>query len=65
MNEPTAVSASFLDGRAKPPASNSLPPQSGASAKLPALGPLYDSMAPCPLQSMGLVRAAGPAQLCD
>ena len=65
MNATPSDPASFVDGLAQPPACNSAPPSEYPGNEPFGLGPLWDSMHQRELQSMGLVRPAGPAQLCD
>ena len=65
MNATPSIPAPFSDGLAKPPACNSVPPSEDPSIPPFGLGPLWDSLHQRDWQSMGLVRAAGPAQLCD
>jgi len=65
MNATSSVPAAFVDGLAQLPASNSPPPTCEQTQEPRFLGPLCSSTQPLHSHSLGLVRAAGPAQLCD
>jgi len=65
MNTTSSVPAPFVEGLAKPPACNSPPPANDAEQAPCSQGPLWNSTQQLEWQSHGLVRAAGPAQLCD
>jgi hypothetical protein len=65
MHQPPSVTASFVDGLAKPPASNSPPVEEAETSQAGGLGPLSQPPQPLHWLSLGLVRAAGPSQLCD
>ena len=58
------VTAPFVDGLAQPPDCNS-PAAASNPQDLPFLGPLCNSLPQHDGSALGLVRAAGPAQLGD